>query len=119
MFYYMLQVLCDLTTPRSNFLTIANQSATGFSVWQQVTTDYQGRTSQQSVWVYLMTSARLDATNQFPCREPVDNKLADNWSLCMKTVTGNRPMSMKLAAIHVHSINCREASVCVRSTTRL
>ena len=80
-----------------------------------------------------MTSARLDATkdlsnnlilfsdatDQFPCREPVDNKLADNWSLCMKTVTGNRPMGMKLAAIQVHSINCRKASVCVSSTTRL
>ena len=84
-----------------------------------MTTDDRGRTSQQSVSIYLMTSARLDATDQFPRREPVDNKLADNWSLCMKTVTGNRPMGMKLAAIHVHSINCREASVCVSSTTRL
>ena len=84
-----------------------------------MTTDDRGRTSQQSVSIYLMTCARLDATDQFPCREPVDNKLADNWSLCMKTVTGNRPMGMKLAAIHVHSINCREASVCVSSTTRL
>ena len=58
-----------------------------------------------------MTSVRLDATDQFPCKEPVDNKLADDWSLCMEKVTGNRPMDMKLAALHVHIINCREASV--------
>ena len=33
-----------------------------------------------------MTSARLYATDQFPCQEPADKKLAHNWSLFMKIV---------------------------------
>ena len=45
-----------------------------------------GLVGNLTVWIYSMTSARLDATDQFPCQEPVDKKLAHNWSLCMKIV---------------------------------
>ena len=51
-----------------------------------MTTGDRGWTSRQSVWINLMTSARLDVTDQFPCQEPVDKILAHNWSLCMKIV---------------------------------
>ena len=86
MFCYVLQLLCDLSTRNQISKQLRTSLRSGFSVGQQVTTGDRGWTSRQSVWIYLMTSARLDATDQFPCQEPVDKKLAHNWSLCMKIV---------------------------------
>ena len=86
MFCYVLQLLCDLSTRNQISEQLRTSLRSGFSVGQQVTTGDRGWTSRQSVWIYLMTSARLDATDQFPCQEPVDKKLAHNWSLCMKIV---------------------------------
>ena len=104
MFWYVLQLLCDLSTQNQISKQLQTSQRSCFSVGQQVTTGDRGWTSRQSDWIYLRTSARLDATDQFPCQEPVDNKLADNWSLCIKIVNCNRPMDMKLAAIYVHGI---------------
>ena len=78
MFCYVLQLLCDLSTRNQISKQLRTSLRSGFSVGQQVTTGDRGWASRQSVWIYLMTSARLDATDQFPCQEPVDKKLAHN-----------------------------------------